>query len=173
MRPTTATTTIRRAGEADLPALLELREHGAHSAYQRLGDKAVAHWLAVRNTEAWLRRRLEHPHGVLHVAERDGRVVGSGFVRFDGAPAFLDDLFVRTPGRGIGTSMLDVLLELARAWGCGSVWCHAVAVDRATLRFLHARGFAVSGMAESDVVPGAMTFRYERQLAPLVVPPRR
>lgn len=166
MAPTaSAALTIRRALVADMPALRALREQGAHAAYRQLGDKAVAHWLAVRNTDTWLRHRLDHPHGVLHVAEVDGRLVGSGFVRFDGPHAFLDDVFVRTPGRGVGTAMLDVLLELARSWGCGSAWCLAVAVDRTTLRFLHSRGFSVSGMDESDVVPGAMTFRYEKALA--------
>jgi GNAT superfamily N-acetyltransferase len=168
MAPTTATAvTIRRAGAADLPALADLRAHGARASFGRLGEKAVAHWLEVRNTDIWLRHRLEHPHGVLHVAEADGLLVGSGFVRFDGSQAFLDDFFVRSPGRGVGSRLLEVSLDLARSWGCASVWCLAVAVDRVTLRFLHAHGFAVSGMDQSDVVPGAMTFRYEKVLRPL------
>jgi GNAT superfamily N-acetyltransferase len=101
---------------------------------------------------------------VLHAAEHDGHVAGCAFVRFDGPQAFLDDLFARTPGRGVGSRLLDEALGVARSWGSGAIWCLAVAVDRSTLRFLHAHGFGVSGMVESDVVPGAMTFRYERPL---------
>jgi GNAT superfamily N-acetyltransferase len=161
---TAAELTVRRATVQDVPALLALRDLAARAAYARLGDKAVAHWLAARNTEAWLHQRLGHPHGVLHVAAHGDDLVGSGFVRFDGAQAFLGDLYVRTPGRGVGSRLLDVRLDLARSWGCASAWCLTFAVNTGALRFLHAHGFTISGMTESDVVPGAIMFRHERAL---------
>jgi GNAT superfamily N-acetyltransferase len=160
---TAAELTVRRATEQDVPALLALRDLAARTAYARLGDKAITHWLAARNTEAWLHQRLRHPHGVLHVATHGDSLVGCAFVRFDGQQAFLGDVFVRAR-HGVDGRLLDAQLDLARSWGCASAWCHAYAVDSAALRLLQAHGFSISGMTECDVVPGAVLFRHERAL---------
>lgn len=103
---------IRRATEADAPAIAEL-VYGL-AEYENLGDQCLL-------TEDRLRAALFGPQPAVfaHVAELDGLVVGIAiwfvnFSTFRGAHGiWLEDLFV-TPaarGRGLGKALL---VELAR-----------------------------------------------------------
>jgi GNAT superfamily N-acetyltransferase len=88
------------------------------------------------------------------VAVVDGNPVGYGVFLEVGDIGFLPDLYVLTEHRrrGVGTSLLDHLLKLAKRL-LMRVTCARVSVsDAATVAFLTGRGLAVDGMSTEFVM---------------------
>jgi GNAT superfamily N-acetyltransferase len=117
---TRAAITLRRATEADVPALLELIRGIAE--YERLSHEVEA-------TEALLRTHGFGPRPIFEaiLAERDRRALGFAlyfftFSTFKARPTlYLEDLFVRPEhrGRGIGRRLLVQLARIAVEHDCG------------------------------------------------------
>jgi GNAT superfamily N-acetyltransferase len=113
---------IRRAREADVPALLELIRELA--VYEKEPD-------AVKTTEQQLHQALFGPEPAVfaHVAEVDGRVEGlalwfRNFSTWEGVHGiYLEDLYVRpgNRGRGLGTALLRTLARHAVEQGYARV----------------------------------------------------
>jgi GNAT superfamily N-acetyltransferase len=115
--------TIRPAGPADVPVILDLIKGLAE--YERMLD-------LVEVTEDRLRRSLfpedgTAPHAHCVLAWADGRPVGFALYFFNystflGKPGlYLEDLFVKPEyrGRGHGKALLVHLARLANQLGCG------------------------------------------------------
>ena len=105
-------TTIRPANPADLPLIAELIR--ALAEYEKLSDE-------VRFDEATLGAKLfgPRPYAEVLIGEVDGEAMGfalffHNFSTFEGRPGiYLEDLFVRPEGRGLGLGKA-LLAELAR-----------------------------------------------------------
>lgn len=106
--------TLKRAFERELG---ELADDGKAERYEeKLTEKYRESYLD------WVRRCLEDEPQAIQLAERDGEVVGYGFVLpdrlahiWDGA--VLNELYVSTRARGSGLAdeLFDAVLDVARA----------------------------------------------------------
>jgi phosphinothricin acetyltransferase len=138
---------VRLATEADVPAIREIYNY------------EVLHGTATFDTEprtledrlAWFRETQRPPHVVL-AAEVAGEVVGWGSLRpFRPRPAYRftaeNSVYVHHDwrGKGIGTSILARLIELAREGGFHSIIA-VIAEGHPDSEALHTRlGFAHAG----------------------------
>jgi ribosomal protein S18 acetylase RimI-like enzyme len=82
-------------------------------------------------------------------------------VWYDGAVALLDELYVQPHlrGRGIGTTLIDLLLQLARERGFDLIEINVDESDRDAQRFYERHGF--SGV---DLDTGERAFYYAQEL---------
>ena len=138
--------THRRAGPADAPQLLEVRQRSITIlAPQGMPIAAVESWatnLSVAGMEQKI-RALE-----IWVAEIDGRAVGWGAIHGDRLKGlYTDPDFAR---RGIGTALLAELEALMRARGIGRIDAEAsVNAEGFYLR----RGYAPAGAPRGEARP--------------------
>lgn len=133
--------TVRRAGEADLPALVELIRGLAE--YERMSE-------AVTLEEGELRRHLfgPRPAAEVLVAEDGGAVVGYAlffpiFSTFRGKPGIhVEDLFVRAEhrGKGWGRKLLAAVAHLARERGCDRLQWDVLDWNEPAIRFYRRLG---------------------------------
>lgn len=112
---------VRRAGPEHAPAIREL-----------LADQLAEHHvvIAAADLAAAVAGVLDVPRrGFFLVAEQDGRCIGVAYVSFiwalehGGQAAWLEELYV-LPGHragGIGTRLLEAVVETARAAGCAAI----------------------------------------------------
>jgi GNAT superfamily N-acetyltransferase len=145
---------IRRAAEADQPAVAELAEALAkmHARLQPgffRADGAAA-------TRAF-RRQLADVHALTLVAERAGRLVGLACASLQRTPPapelrarlrlYLETLFVAASARraGVGRRLVAAVEEWGRERGAEQVVLTAWAGNRAAERFYRALGYAVAG----------------------------
>jgi L-amino acid N-acyltransferase YncA len=148
--------TIRPATAADVPAVT------------RIYNEGIVDRLATLETEerteperaAWLAARGER-HPVL-VAERDGRVVGWGSLNpFNPRPAyrFVADFSVyvarEARGGGVGSALLQALVEAARALGYHKLVLAAFPFNPAGVALYRRHGFREVGVyREQGVLDG-------------------
>jgi GNAT superfamily N-acetyltransferase len=136
---------LREAIEGDLPGLLAL--------YGQLGqdDGSV---LSMGDARRIFHRMKEYPSYRLHVAELDGRVVGTfALLVMDnlghlGTPsAILEDVVVDEGlrGMGIGKRMMDYAHDLCRLQGCYKMTFSSNANREAAHRFYESLGFRRHG----------------------------
>ncbi len=85
------------------------------------------------------------------VAVDDGRIVGHVAYRIAGDACELVAIAVDPPWRGIGSALLQRVVEAARSAGCGLVWLTTTNDNLDALRFYQRRGFRLS-----RVRPGAV-----------------
>jgi GNAT superfamily N-acetyltransferase len=128
--------TIRRAGEEDVPILLQFIKKLA--LYERLSDVVTA-------TEEILRRNLFGEKKVAEaiLAEYLGRVAGFAvyfynFSTFEGKPGiFIEDLYVDESHRrkGFGLALFMYIARLAKNQGCGRLEWSVLDWNEPAIRF--------------------------------------
>jgi ribosomal protein S18 acetylase RimI-like enzyme len=137
--------TIREAGEADLPAILQLY------AQPEMDDGDV---LPLDTARAIFRQFSAYPHYVLYVAEQGGRIAGSyALLVMDnlghlGAPsAIVEDVVVApsAQSQGIGQAMMRHALAEARLSGCYKLMLSSNAKRNRAHAFYEALGFERHG----------------------------
>jgi GNAT superfamily N-acetyltransferase len=139
---------IRRAAEADLPALLRL--------YAQLGmnDGEV---LAVEAAAEIMRRMTSYPEYAVYVAAAsDGAIVGTfALLVMDnlahrGAPsAIVEDVCVdeQLRGRGIGRAMMNFAMEFAGKRGCYKLTLSSSGAREGAHAFYRSLGFDQHGLS--------------------------
>ena len=140
------TATTRTATLADLPTLLEF-EQGIIAA-ERPYDPTIAddpvHYYD-------LDKLIRSPDAEVVVAELDGQIVGSGYVRIDPAEPFLRHrhhgylgfMYVRPEhrGRGINQRVIDALEQWAKARGLTELRLEVFLHNRSAVRAYKRAGF--------------------------------
>lgn len=131
---------IRPAGPADIPALVDLRlrlfeETDPDNPACRSADIRAA-------TEAFFRQHLDSALAKSWVAEQGGHVVASATLAFfsrppypgnlSGLEAYLLNMYTEpaTRQQGIASALLHAALDHAQARGCARVWLNASAAGR-------------------------------------------
>jgi len=136
---------IRPAGRADLPAVLEL--YGPTG----LGDDQV---LSVEAADRRLVEMGAHADCTLFVAEMKGRVVGTftllvapKLAHMGGAAALVDDVVVREDlrGKGIGKAMMEFAMRRAAERGCYKLALSSQLRREEAHRFYESLGFRRHG----------------------------
>jgi GNAT superfamily N-acetyltransferase len=86
-------------------------------------------------------------HGIVHVAELDGTVDGYGVVTWGwsieigGLDVVLDEIYARTKGRGVGTSLLHHLEAECRARGVKRIFLETELGNEAARRLYAREGY--------------------------------
>jgi GNAT superfamily N-acetyltransferase len=116
---------IRKAVPTDAGAIADiLRELGAQGWFPHLAGEPQE--VTVARTAGHLERGVSSPDHSTYVAEAGGEVVGYVAVHWvpyfllPGPEGYISELFIREKarGQGIGTRLLEVVKEEARARGC-------------------------------------------------------
>jgi ribosomal-protein-alanine acetyltransferase len=155
-RPAASVTTlrIRRAGVADLPALVAL-ENRVFSA-----DRLSA--------RQWRRHLRSDSPGML-VAERDGAVLGAAVVFFHASHriARLYSIAVapEARGTGIGEALLAAAERLARRRGARAMRLEVRTDNAQAQRLYERRGYRRIGIRRRYYEDGADALRYEKAIA--------
>lgn len=121
---------LREAGPGDLPALADLYEASVRGlGPERYRRDQVEAWAAFAREPGFRPFVLE---ASTLVAEREGRVVGFGGLTPRGRVA---SLYVHPDhaGRGVGTALLDALLDLARRQAMPRLHAEASELSRPVL----------------------------------------
>jgi GNAT superfamily N-acetyltransferase len=131
---------VRRATTDDLPCLLELVEEYC---------AADAHPFEHDTARAGLEPLLEGDGlGVVLVVEVDGTVDGYGVVTWGwsveigGLDVVLDELYVRTRGRGLGSKLIAALEDDCRARGVRRIFLETELANEAARRLYARHGYA-------------------------------
>jgi GNAT superfamily N-acetyltransferase len=121
-------------------------------------DELSAAWIAERLREAWgspviiSRGRLRDASRLPAVLCREGDdVIGVATFEITGDECELVTLDALHPGEGVGTAMLDSVVEEARARGCRRLWLVTTNDNLPALRFYQRRGLRLVA-----VHPGAV-----------------
>jgi ribosomal protein S18 acetylase RimI-like enzyme len=78
------------------------------------------------------------------VALQDGAIVGHVSYRLAGRRCELTSIETDPPGRGIGSLLLDAVVDVAGRVGCTQVWLTTTNDNLDALRFYQRRGFRLS-----------------------------
>lgn len=143
-----------RARPADLAVLVELNaEYCAADGHVFDREAAVSGFTPLladdRHGAVWLVRRApdgRDPDG----RETDGTAVVDGYavvawswsVEIGGAEAVLDELYVRTRGRGTGSAAIEAILRQCRAHGMKRVFLETERTNERARRLYARHGFA-------------------------------
>lgn len=116
---------FRRAGIADIDAVVALVESAYRGDPSRAGWTTEAHLLEGQRTDVWeVRALLERPDSVILLAEADGRLLGTCHIeRRDSRTAYFGMFAVRPDlqGGGIGRSVVKEAARIASGWGCSEI----------------------------------------------------
>ncbi len=135
---------IRAAGEADLPAILEL--------YVEFDADRPP--LSLDQARAIFRRLKRYPDYTIYVASRDGKIVGTfallimDNLAHQGAPLGLVENVVvprEWQRRGVGKEMMRFAMARCRARGCYKLCLSSNLKRRAAHRFYESLGFQKHG----------------------------
>jgi GNAT superfamily N-acetyltransferase len=155
---TSLTAVARPATSADALRIAEICTSAFRAAYGELLpagyiDRAVAVYFC----ETRVARQVPaHPPRWFgyQVAEEDGRLVGAaggGLTRAGVGELHLIYLEPREKGRGLGTLLLDRVIEQIRAAGGTEVWLSVFLGDAAGIGFYRARGFQPVETVQADL----------------------
>jgi GNAT superfamily N-acetyltransferase len=137
---------IRPAIESDVPAIVAMLADDALGATRESLDDLAPYLTAFAEIDA-------HPHQLLLVAERAGRIVGTAQLTFMPGlshrgmrRAEIEAVRVHTDerGSGLGTLMIESCISEARHRGCGMVQLTSNASRTSARRFYERLGFTPS-----------------------------
>jgi phosphinothricin acetyltransferase len=144
------TVTIRAATEADADAICVIHNQGIVDRTATL-DTALhtpserRHWLA--------QREARHPVFVAHAGAADGPIIGWGSLNgfnprecYDSVADFSVYVERNWRGKGVGTTLLDHLIDLARTLGYHKMVLAALAYNAAGVALYTHAGFSVVGI---------------------------
>ena len=130
---------IRKAGDKDLPAILELVKELA--AFEKGLDK-------VTNTLEQMQEEKEFFH--CYVAENEGEIIGMSLYYFVyytwvGKSMYLEDLYVKEAYRGqnIGSLLMNKTLEVARKENCKRFRLQVLHWNEPAIAFYKKNGFTI------------------------------
>lgn len=139
--------TIREAGEADLPGILEI----VNDAVLNTTAIWTYHAFDLENRRHWMQERQERSFPVI-VAEFSGEVVGfasfGDFRKGDGYDHTVEhSVYVHRHhhGKGVGRQLMPPLFERARALGKHVMVGGIEAGNTGSIHFHHALGFVETG----------------------------
>lgn len=109
---------LRQAQRDDGPELSALINDVAPIAYALAGSADdLARWLGANASEPRVRKRIDDPDCLVLVAQRGERMVGTGYIEHrlvGGQPTgYIGGLYCRERGVGLGSQLLDALIEEA------------------------------------------------------------
>ena len=143
-------TTVRRAVEGDIPAVMELLKQVNRVHYEGRPDLFK---LATKYTEDELRAIMNNDETPVFVcADSDGRVLGHGFCAFqrpentrllnDILTLYIDDICVDENARGqhVGRMIYEHILDYARQFGCYNVTLNVWNCNPGAMKFYEKLG---------------------------------
>lgn len=148
--------TIRRAGPADEPALVDLAVEYLSWAIDRLRDEYGVEWPPLDIDEVRSGWEQFRASGIAIVAEVDGVAIGMGAVRLlDDGAAEIKRMYVRPQLRGqrLGSRILDRLLNEAGSLGADVVRLDTIRFMAEAQRLYRSRGFAERPPYEGTEIP--------------------
>ena len=141
---------VRRAGERDIPAVMELLKQVNRVHYDGRPDLFK---LETKYTEEELRKILEDDRTPVFVCtDSDGRVLGHGFCVLqrtqntrllnDILTLYIDDICVDETARGqhVGKMLYDHIVAYARQCGCYNVTLNVWSCNPGAIRFYEKLG---------------------------------
>ena len=137
---------MRRARESDVPAIVAMLADDALGATRESPDDLTPYLSAFAEIDS-------HPHQLLLVAERDGRLVGTAQLTFmpglshrgmRRAEIEAVRIHAGERGSGLGTLMIEWCISEARQRGCGTVQLASNASRADARRFYERLGFVAS-----------------------------
>lgn len=132
---------VRSLQAADLDAAAALLQQAFQRTAQSRGFDPP--WHDDSEARSLLAQYREHEPDLILVAEEGGAVVGVGAARMRGEIASLGPLASYVPGRGIGTALLDALLERADEAGAVATRLYVDAWNPDAFALYAGRGFGV------------------------------
>ena len=143
-------TTVRRAVEGDIPAVMELLKQVNRVHYEGRPDLFK---LATKYTEDELRAIMNNAETPVFVcADSDGRVLGHGFCVFqrpentrllnDILTLYIDDICVdeNAQGQHVGRMIYEHILDYARQFGCYNVTLNVWNCNPGAMKFYEKLG---------------------------------
>lgn len=133
--------TVRRAIPSDLDALVRLGE------LYCLADEAE--WRPERARRGFAGLLTDDTHGVVLVSEIDVAVVGYAVLTWGwsiecgGRESLLDEMFIEHPGQGLGSELLEAVVEAAQQHGAARVFLETEASNESAREFWLKRGFEI------------------------------
>ncbi|GAA1397222.1 GNAT family N-acetyltransferase [Catellatospora coxensis] len=172
------TLTIRRGGTPeDVAAIGELHALSRRSAYRELlTPRELAGITVAEQQDKWARRyAAEAGTHRLHLAERDGTVIGFCYLGPAGAeeqaPAgtgVLNAIHVRRDaiGSGVGLALMDTCLAEFAALGCHRALLYVVSDNTRARGFYERGGWAADGVTRTTPIGSAAVpvVRYARPI---------
>ena len=144
---------IRRATEADIPAMMELERHAV----------TAAHWSVEQYRMAF---SSEAPLRVVLIIENETSVLGFLAGRVLGEEWEIENIAIAGPvrRRGLGTRLLGEFLDLARCRGARAVFLEVRESNLPARRLYEKRAFVESGRRTSyyrEPLEDAIVLRFE------------
>lgn len=158
------------AGAEDIPALRELKLEVVRRTYAEFEGPALREWEERFCSERYLAERIPaRPNergeiSYFYVAGPRQRPEGMAALKLRDGKAYLGDIYVRRPRRGLGTRLLLGMLEAARdEHGLRVAVADCFSSNEPCLRWLQKHGFEIaSGYEEGSL--GVWVHRLEREL---------
>jgi diamine N-acetyltransferase len=159
----TGAVTVRVASPADSQLLADLGARTLRDTFGPEKSEAQASYLALTFDPAVKSGNLADPQATFLIAEVDGAAIAYARLRFGYAPPFVEGstpveisrFYADAPwiGRGVGRTLMDSCLSLARERGCDVAWLEVWEKNTRAVAFYAKWGFAVVG----DHEPGWVT----------------
>ncbi|MDH6125807.1 GNAT family N-acetyltransferase [Kitasatospora sp. GP82] len=142
--------TFRPAVAADVPELVALVESAYRGEASRAGWTTEADLLDGRRTDAdGVAEAIEHPHGLVLVAERAGELLACCQLERRGASAYFGMFSVRPTlqGGGLGRAVLEHAEHVAREqWGAEELEMTVIEQRADLIAWYERRGFHRTGI---------------------------
>lgn len=121
--------------------MLELKREVTRATYAGFGEEALSEWQERFCSEAYFSERVGSEGSAFFVVGDPRRPVGMGALKTRDGRAYFGDLYVRSPGRGIGRRLFAARLALARQWGLSEGVCDVFSGNQRALDFVRHNGF--------------------------------
>lgn len=147
---------VRAAGPADAPDIAELGAKTFLSTYAADNTpENIDAYIAESFSADTILSELEDPHSAFFLVVRNGTNVGFAKVHKSRAPECvggakpieLERIYVdaNNQGYGIGSLLMQAVLDYARGEGCGAVWLGVWEQNTAARGFYERQGFSLVG----------------------------